>query len=106
MVLAKAKLTKRAAPFLDSRLYPGRDSAWTKSEGKSEAETTVAWATEMAEVASGGAVPSAHVLTRAALAEAAKAMAERELAGTWVASVTEIVHSMAIAGCFSDGGWA
>ena len=39
-------------------------------------------------------------------AESAKVMAERELAGTWVASVTMIVHSVAVAGRLGDGGLA
>ena len=31
-------------------------------------------------------------------------MAEQQLVGTWLASVSRIVHSLAIAGCFGDGG--
>ena len=33
-------------------------------------------------------------------------MAERELTGTRIASVTRIVHSLAVAGCLGDGGLA
>ena len=38
------------------------------------------------------------------MAQAGKDMAERQLVGVWLASVGRIVHSLAVAGCFGDGG--
>ena len=104
LVLTKAKSTKWICPFLDSPQHPWRDNAWTK--GKTGKEATVALAAEDAEAAGGGTVLASDVITRAALAESAKVMTERELAGTRLACVTRIVHSLAVAGCLGDGGLA
>ena len=46
------------------------------------------------------------MIARAALMESAKALSEREIAGTWLASLSRSVHSLAIAGCLGDGGLA
>ena len=44
------------------------------------------------------------LITGAALARAGKDMAERQHVGTSLASVSGIVYSLAVAGCFGDGG--
>ena len=40
----------------------------------------------------------------AALAQAGKDLGEKQLLGSWLASLSRVVHSLAIAGCFGDGG--
>ena len=100
VVLAKAKSTKRVIPYLDTRLPPGKNPQWTK--GKDEAERLTARAAEMASDLGSAGVGQA-LITGAALAQAGKDMAERQLVGTWLASVSRIVHSLAVAGCFADG---
>ena len=37
------------------------------------------------------------------MAQAGKDMAERQLVGVWLSSVSRVVHSLAVAGCFGDG---
>ena len=44
------------------------------------------------------------LITGAALAQAGKDMAEQQLVGTWLASVSCAMHSLAVVGCFQDGG--
>ena len=102
LALPKAKSTKQAALFLDSRLSPWRNSAWTK--GKTEVEATIARAAETAKLATGGALVSSAVIANAAFVEVGKALQEKEMTGTWIASVTRILHMMAIPGFFGDGG--
>ena len=80
------------------------DNVWSKEKKGKEADVAVA--ADLADAARGGASLSANMITRAALVESAKAMAERKLAGTWLASLTRIAHSLAIAGCLNDGGLA
>ena len=58
----------------------------------------------MAGAAGGGTVLAVDVITRAALAEAAKAMAERELATIRVASITRFIDDMATAKLGWGGG--
>ena len=71
LALSKAKSAKRAAPFLDSRLSPWRNSALTK--GKTEVEATIARAAETAELATGSGLVSSAVIANAAFVEASKA---------------------------------
>ena len=103
LVVTKAKSAKRICPFLDSRQHPWRDNTWTK--GKT-GKATVALGAEFAEAAGGGVALSKDVIARAAVVESAKVMSERELAGTWLASVTGVAHSLAVVGCLGDGGLA
>ena len=101
VVLAKAKSTKRVIPYLDTRLPPWKNPRWTK--GKDETERLTARAAEMAADLGQSGVGQA-LITGAALAQAGKDMAERQLVGVWLSSVSRVVHSLAVAGCFGDGG--
>ena len=101
VVLAKAKSTKRVIPYLDTRLPPWKNPQWTK--GKDEMEQLTARAAEMAGEVGQLGVSQAKI-TEDALAQAGKDMAERQLVGVWLASVDRVVHSLAVAGCFGDGG--
>ena len=44
------------------------------------------------------------LITGAALAQAGKDLAERQLVGSWLACLGRVMHSLAVAGCFGDGG--
>ena len=101
VVLAKAKSTKRPIPYLDTRLPPWKNPEWSK--GKDEAERLTARAAEMASDLGSASVGQA-LITGAALAQAGKDLGERQLLGSWQASLSRIVHSLAVAGCFGDGG--
>ena len=102
LALAKAKSAKQAAPFLDARLLPWRDSAWTK--GKTKVQATIERAAETTEIATGGGLVPSTLIAHAAFMEAGKALQKREMTGMWVASVTRILDLIAIAGFFGDGG--
>ena len=104
VVVAAVKSTKRTCPYLDSQLHPWRDNAWSKE--KKGKEAVVAAAPDLAGAAGGMASLSADMIARAALMESAEALSEREMAGTWLASLSRIAHSLAIAGCLGDGGLA
>ena len=101
VVLAKAKSTKRVIPYLDTRLPPWKNPQW--SRGKDEAERLTARAAEMAADLGSANVGQA-LITGAALAQAGKDLGERQLVGSWLACLGRVVHSLAVAGCFGDGG--
>ena len=101
VALAKAKSTKRVIPYLDTRLPPWKNPQWSK--GKDEAERLTARAAEMASELGSANVGQA-LITGAALAQAGKDLGERQLIGSWLASLSRVVHTLAVAGCFGDGG--
>ena len=101
VVLAKAKSTKRVIPYLDTRLPPWKNPQWSK--GKDEAERLTARAAEMASELGSANVGQA-LITGAALAQAGKDLGERQLLGSWLASLTRVVHPLAVAGFLGDGG--
>jgi hypothetical protein len=101
VALAKAKSTKRAIPYLDTRLPPWKNPQWSK--GKDEAERLTARAAEMASELGSANVGQA-LITGAALAQAGKDLGERQLLGSWLASLSRVMHTLAVAGCFGDGG--
>ena len=74
---------------------------WKEKKGQ---EATVALAAGLADAAGGGAALATNIIAGAAMVESARALAEPELAGTWLPSVTGIAHSLAIDGCPGDGG--
>ena len=44
------------------------------------------------------------LITGAALAQAGKDLGERQLLGSWLASLSRVMHTLAVAGCLGDGG--
>ena len=70
-------MTRRVAPFLDARLLPFRDAAWTE-DGKPDVEHVA----ETAEIATGGGLSASALIASTAFVQAGRAMQERVMTGT------------------------